>query len=331
MKIAAVIVTYSNRFMLLEKVIESLHNHNINKIIIVNNNSSAVSRQSMQNIQKDSKGKIKIVDFKRNTGSAVAFNKGIEEAFKENNIDFVWLLDDDNYAEKNSLKILISAYSELTKIHPKNKLILSSFRTCRKYFYDAVKSGKPELCVGTNNIFRNFNILDKLKKIIPKNKKPVIYPDAKWGEIGAAAFGGMFFHRSVLESMGKFDETFILYCDDVEFGYRVKKKGGITYCILDSKITDLEDSWNTEIFAPYVFATFKDYPKFYYDIRNRVYFEKKYLVTNWLLYITNMIIYLLIVYAIAITHANFQNIKVFTKAVYHGLTEKMGYNENYPL
>lgn len=331
MNIAAVIVTYSNRFKLLEKVIESLQNQGIIKIIIVNNNSSSGSRQSMQNIQEGSHGKIKIIDFDRNSGSAVAFNSGVEEAFKNNDIDYVWLLDDDNYAEKNSLAILISAYAELNKNYAKDKLILSSYRVCREYFYEAVKYGKPELCVGTNNIFRNFNILDRLKKSIKHGANHELESDVKWGEIGAAAFGGMFFHRSVFETMGKFDESFILYCDDVEFGCRVKKNGGVTFCVLDSRITDMEESWNTEIFAPYVFATFKSYPKFYYDVRNRVYFEKKYLVTCWPIYIINMIVYLLIVYAIAIVHGNFKNIKVFTKAVYDGLAEKLGYNEKFPL
>jgi len=331
MNIVAVIVTYANRFNLLKKTIDSLHNQAIAKIIIVNNNSSSESRQGMQIIQDQCRDKIEIIDFNINSGSAVAFNKGIEHAFKHDAIEYVWLLDDDNYAERNSLAVLISAYSELNKKYEKNKLILSSYRTCRKYFYEAAKYGKPELCVGTNNIFRNFNILDRVKNIFKYSKNSELDSDIKWGEIGAAAFGGMFFHRSVFETMGKFNESFILYCDDVEFGCRVKKNGGVTFCILDSRITDLEESWNTEIFAPYVFATFKSYPKFYYDVRNRVYFEKKYLVTCWLIYIINMIVYLLIVYAIAIVHGNFKNIKVFTNAVYDGLTEKLGYNEKFPL
>ncbi len=331
MKTAAVIVTYSNRYNFLERVVDSLQCQDIVKIVIVNNNSSNDSFNNMHRLKELYNGRIRIVDLHENLGSSVAFNRGIEEALKCNDADFLWLLDDDNYTEENSLSKLKSIYREINKNEPANRLVLSSFRINRDFFYKAVKLGKPELCVGTNNTFRSFNISDEFNKLNLFRSKVEKESDAEWGEVGSAPFGGMFLHRSVIEEMGIFDESFILYCDDTEFSCRVRDKGGKIYCVLNSKITDLEDSWNNNVFAPHLFSTCSDYQRLYYNIRNRVYLEKKYLVTCWPIYLLNMMIYSSIVYSISVFHGNFRNMKIFTRAIYDGLIGKLGYNEKYPL
>ena len=331
MKIAAVIVTYSDRFIFLEKVINSLLVQEITKIVIVNNRASHSSRLNIESLRELHGGRLSIVDLDKNSGSAVAFNRGVDEALKTEGIEYIWMLDDDNYTEENSLENLKSVYLEISETEPEDSIVLTSYRTNREFFYNAVKFKQPELCLGTNNIFRNFNILDILKKFIPFIDKKSFETEAIWGEVGSAPFGGMFFHRSLIEKMGVFDESFVLYFDDTEFSCRVREKGGNVYCALDSRITDLEDSWNTNVFAPYLFSTSNAYQKIYYNIRNRVHVEKKYLVTFPPLYILNMMIYMLIVYGISVFHGNFRNMRTFTSAVTDGLAGRMGYNEKYPL
>jgi len=331
MKTAAVIVTYSDRFNFLEKVINSLLVQDISKIVIVNNRASDASRINMQKLKDAHSSRLSIIDLDKNSGSAVAFNRGVEEVFKTEGIEYIWMLDDDNYTEKNSFENLKKVYLEIAETGPENSIVLTSYRTNREFFYNAVKYKQPELCLGTNNIFRNFNILDILKKFIPFTDKKAVETEAIWGEVGSAPFGGMFFHRSLIEKMGIFDESFVLYFDDTEFSCRVRGKGGKVYCALESRITDIEDSWNTNVFAPYLFSTSNAHQKIYYNIRNRVYVEKKYLVTFPPLYILNMMIYVLIVYGISAFYGNFRNIRVFTSAVTDGLAGRLGYNEKYPL
>lgn len=331
MKTAAVIVTYSDRFNFLEKTVNSLLKQDISEIIIVSNNSSASSSRKMHELGKIHKDMISVVDLQKNNGSAVAFNRGVEAALKSDGIDYIWMLDDDNYTEENSLEKLKSVYHEIAGTESGESIILTSYRTNREFFYNAVKYKKPELCLGTSNIFRNFNILDIIKKFTPFHREKAVETAENWGEVGSAPFGGMFFHRSLIERMGVFDESFVLYFDDTEFSCRVREKGGKVYCALESRITDLEDSWNTNVFAPHLFSTSRAHHKIYYNIRNRVFVEKKYLVTFLPLYILNMMIYILIVYGISAFYGNFRNIKTFTVAVMDGLAGRLGYNENYPL
>lgn len=331
MKTAAVIVTYSDRFTFLEKVINSLLRQDISEIIVVSNNSSSSSSRKMHELGAVHKDIISIIDLNKNSGSAVAFNSGVEAALKSAGIEYIWMLDDDNYTEENSFENLKKAYNEIAETEPEDSTVLTSYRTNRGFFYNAVKYKKPELCLGTKNIFRNFNILDILKKFIPFTDKKATETETKWGEVGSAPFGGMFFHRSLIEKMGIFDESFVLYFDDTEFSCRVREKGGKVYCALESRITDLEDSWNTNVFAPYLFSTSNAYQKIYYNIRNRVHVEKKYLVTFPPLYILNMMIYMAIVYGISVFYGNLRNIRIFTSAVADGLAGRLGYNEKYPL
>ncbi len=331
MKTAAVIVTYSDRFTFLEKVIISLLKQDISEIIIVNNNSSASGSRKMHEFRAIHKDIISIVDLDKNSGSAVAFNRGVEEALKIEGIEYIWMLDDDNYTEENSFENLKKVYLEIVETEPVDSIVLTSYRTNRDFFFNAVKYKQPELCLGTNNIFRNFNILDILKKFTPFTDKKSVETEAIWGEVGSAPFGGMFFHRTLIKKMGIFDESFVLYFDDAEFSCRVREKGGKLYCALESRITDLEDSWNTNVFAPYLFSTSDAHQKIYYNIRNRVHVEKKYLVTFPPLYILNMMIYVLIVYGISAYHGNLRNIRTFTAAVIDGLAGRLGYNEKYPL
>jgi GT2 family glycosyltransferase len=150
-----------------------------------------------------------------------------------------------------------------------------------------------------------------------------------YGEVFSVPYGGMFFHRDLVATRGSFDESYYIYLDDTEFCMRHRKAGGVILCALASKIDDLEISCYNTNRTIINFATKKIYFQMYYYIRNRVFFEKKYLVSSWPVYITNMILYSSVVTLIAVTRFKFKNLAVYYTALFHGLTGRMGFNEKY--
>ena len=48
--------------------------------------------------------RLKVIYLDENTGSAGGYKLGLEEAYKCNECEFIWLLDDDNKPQKDSLK-----------------------------------------------------------------------------------------------------------------------------------------------------------------------------------------------------------------------------------
>src|SRR5690606_1451793 len=95
MKICVVIVTYGNRFHLLEKPLLFFENGRAHRIIVIDNGSSKESKEKLNNYIKSSKTSIQVFDIGYNSGSAKGFKTGIEKALLTDCEHFL-LLDDDN-------------------------------------------------------------------------------------------------------------------------------------------------------------------------------------------------------------------------------------------
>jgi GT2 family glycosyltransferase len=269
MKVVGIIVTYANRYKHVQKVISALLCQGVYRIIIVNNNSAIESFNYYENISKNDK--ILIINLKKNTGTAFAFNRGIEKALEDNESEFIWLLDDDNLPSKNALNEVQKEYKNLGGY----KLIIAPVRKDKEIYRKAVVENLPYLTLGSKNIFRAFNIADFF---IKQNR--LINNERTCGEVHALPYGGMFFHKSILSGKDLLNEDYVLYSDDTEFCCRHRGYGGKIYCLLTCYIDDLEESWYANSFAPYNFATSKSLIKEYYIIRNRIAIEKKYLVSS---------------------------------------------------
>jgi len=117
--------------------------------------------------------------------------------------------------------------------------------------------------------------------------------------------------------------------DDLDFTHRLVQRGGKIVLLLNSKIVDIEESWNLKKFAFVSIAKENDCSRLYYAIRNKVYFEKSFLVDNFLIYFVNLVVYSSIVFTVSIINMKLKNIKTYCTAVKHGLNGKMGFNCDY--
>lgn len=316
MNIIAVIVTYSDRFHLLKQVIDACIASDINEIVVVDNNSDKSSKEQLKQFLNKLNSKITVIWNSSNLGSAKAYKQGLEKA-KNSNCDYIWLLDDDNKPQKNALKELIDFW----KKKPDKVKTLLSYRPDRVQYKQAVFEKNSKLVLSSKNSFSGFHIKEKIVNLFTISNS-VIDNSLKYGQIEYAPYGGMFFEKSLLNEIGYPNEEFFLYSDDHDWSYRITMKGMEIYLVLDSVIDDIDTSWALKEKKSSVFKKLKNAPPFriYYAYRNRILFEKKYLVSSNFVYNFNKFIFTFILFFYSFNSKNF---KVYLKALKDARTNNL--------
>ncbi len=327
-KITVITVTYDNRFYLLKQVIDACLRERVDRIIIVDNNSSLSVREQLKKIKRELKDKIKVLSLDDNIGSAGGYKLGLQEAYNDPDCDFIWLLDDDNKPREGALSNLMSFWNSLEEENKEEKVALLSFRPSREIYKTAVLKNNYQLLLGRKNSFLGFHFIDfpskvlrKVGLIIMRNGKNL---KARVGVVPVAPYGGLFFHKKLLDVIGFPREDFFLYADDHEWTYRITRHGGKIIIVFDSIIDDLDASWHMkESLSFYTFLHAESQMRVYYSVRNRIIFEKENLVSIPILYVSNIVIYKYLLKFFYLFSGNKKkaatNIKIFNKAVKDGL------------
>ena len=332
-KVCVVTVTYGNRFHLLKQVIDAVLKEGVCKVVVVDNNSEPESREKLREYERKlGNQKIKVLYLDDNCGSAGGFKRGLEEAYNDPDCEFIWLLDDDNKPMEGALKALLDFWDSLEEENKEEKVALLSYRFRKEQLAKkAIIHNKPELVLGLKNSFLGFHVKELHKKIyrylkrslkLEDNNAVKQESDKKFGIVPVVPYGGLFIHKNLLGKIGYPNENFYLYSDDHEWSYRITKKGGKIYLILNSKVDDIELSWhiprNSKATAFSIISKGDPF-RVYYMVRNRVYFEVNNLVDNKIIYWINILMYMLLIF-----FSSTKNIKLITKAVKDGYKGKLG-------
>ena len=105
-KMAAVVVTYNRRILLLE-CIEALKKSDIQTdIIIIDNASTDGTEKTVRHLIDNDN--IFYYNTGKNIGGAGGFNYGIRKAY-EAGYNYIWLMDDDTIVKKDTLTALFEA------------------------------------------------------------------------------------------------------------------------------------------------------------------------------------------------------------------------------
>ena len=197
-KVAVIVVNWK-KYDITSSCIESILNStNSNfKIILVDNESD---NKKVKNFKY--KNEIEIIQNKKNEGFSKANNIGIDYALK-NNYDYTILINNDTIVEKNLIEVLLkTAQGEnFSVVQP---LIL-------KY------NGKEIWNAGgrINYFFGNFITRKKVVNSLNSSHELI-----EW-------FTGCccLFKTNIFKEIGKLDESFFAYYEDVDFSLRLKKHG----------------------------------------------------------------------------------------------------------
>lgn len=207
-EIIAVVVTY-NRPFLLCRCLNAINNQTkkTDRIIIIDNNSNADCQKIFRNFILKNKIEFDIpiswIKLNENIGGAGGFSEGIKEAYKHNP-DFIWLMDDDGYPEKNCLKVLLSLSSQELFIGP---IVLDD--------KDENYLSFPLRIPGSLRTIRTKRDLNKFFCKEEKLFKGVLLP-----------FNGVLLPTYNLDKIGFPIRDFFIWGDEVEYTKRFLKMGG---------------------------------------------------------------------------------------------------------
>jgi len=332
MQVCGVIVTYGDRFHLLSQVIDALLKERIDKIVIIDNGSPA---NTQTGIKKYSANVI-LHRFEENKGTAIAFKTGIIKAI-ETNCKFIWLMDDDTVPATGSLDHLKDFWKNFSKIEKEKKIAICSYRKDRSNFVKAFTNNNPDEILPAKNNFAGFHIKNLFTKIHERintgNKKP-FKPAPGAARISAASYGGLLFHKDLIEKIGLPDESYFLYVDDFDLTYRITKAGGEIWIVTNSVIHDLECSFYLPAKKNILYHSAFDSPKdssSYYALRNTVYFSKKFLVNNKFVYALNRFLFLVFITIIGILRGKSKRLKLIHSAIKDGEKGRLGFNPEYKI
>ena len=338
MKVCALVVTYNDRFKYLEKVIDQLLQSDINGIIVIDNNSSLNSCDQLNTLEKKYSGWLKAIYLNENIGSAGGYFAGLQEFYRMDDYDFVWLLDDDNVPEKNALDIIKKFWLNLNSKDKEDNIALLSYRNDRNIYYEAVLKNNPDMVIGQKNGFLGFDLrtylIRKRNKLFNIQSSDRLHMDEniEYGKVSASYYGGLFFHKKLLEGIGYPNPDFFVYMDDIEFTSRINKTGGVLYVLFKSRINDIDEKWKDKkengsvLKLPSINDLNAD--RFYYQLRNRLYFEKHYWVTNRFIFRINKNVYILILKLVMLFNKKLKYKSVIKRAIKDALEDNLGRRTN---
>lgn len=208
-RVLALVVTY-NRLNFLKRCLSFLENQNrkINQILVVNNNSNDGTQQYLE-----TKKNIKVIN-QENTGSAGGWHTGIEYGLK-NDFDYIWMMDDDGYPDKNSLKNLLNSFTE-------SHSCISSV-VLNENLNNLLVFPIPKLNNYNNPVI--FSLFRKFKKLSTfKDNLIQFYSYAN-------LFNGSLVCIKSIKKIGNINKNYILYGDEVDYFYRLRKIGKVVTCL----------------------------------------------------------------------------------------------------
>jgi GT2 family glycosyltransferase len=279
MNILAIIVTYGNRFCYLKQVVQRLLKEKIKTILIISNGTDNITTKLIVDLKKKSKI-IKLIILKKNKGSAFAIKKGLKYSLKSD-CKFILLLDDDNLPTLRFTKILEKKYQQYGNSY---KNIISPNRYKLKYYKNLQSKNNPFFFL--NNNFIKFNFLQIIFYFIKKFfiKKEKLKKNIL---MQVAPYGGLFFNKEVLKSLGYPKTNFFLYADDFDFTLRMTRNNFNIYYSKEYLIKDLDPTLDENNY----FSKKIDEKKIFFQMRNHTYFSRNF-ITNKIIYYSNMYIFL---------------------------------------
>ena len=276
MNLGVVTVTYGNRIKYLSKLISGLDSEVVKLICVIVNGSP---KRLFKNFT--STKKVKFIFNSENLGSAKGYKQGIEFFKSSSDIDFLWLMDDDNLPKPNAIENLIKFHKSCNFNNEKDALL--SYRPDRPNFLEAVRTNNGSIMLKGKNSALGFSLFGNNHHFSDYHKKG----------LKVAPYGGFFFNKNLIDKIGYPDEKYFLYGDDYDFTIRVSKNGGKIILVEDSVINDLETSFhikndkkNTVLKTRYHNTNNLD--RIFYSVRNGIKFELKYMVDNKLFYYLNL-------------------------------------------
>ncbi|MDM5263072.1 glycosyltransferase [Sulfurovum sp. XTW-4] len=196
--VTAVIVTY-NRLEKLKYTIDNSLQEDLEKIVVVNNNSNDGTKEYLDSFKSE---RLVVKHLDENIGGAGGFNVGIQLALEQENVDWIVCYDDDSYPKKGAIStfkgqsldeisaVAAAVYLPNGAISVMNKVRFNPFKNM-KIFIDTFLKRKS-IYVSEESYKKETNI-----------------------SIDASTFVGFFVKASVVRTIGLPRKELFIYADDL--------------------------------------------------------------------------------------------------------------------
>lgn len=296
MKILAAVVTH-NRSKLLLRCIESLRKQTFqtDEILVINNGSTDNTKEilSINNVKHINQD---------NLGSAGGWNTAINFGLS-NNFDYIWLMDDDGFPDKESLKNLVNALDD--SISCLSSIVVSEDDDTKLVFgFPKVdKDGIPRL----NSFWKK---IYEVNGLVPNKNGLIEY---------AHLFNGALISISHIRKIGNVNTQYFMYGDEVDYYFRLRLSGKVMSCI------------KSKHYHPNVFLREYSLMRIYYNIKNNLINYQKYHNYIYLKKILGPAVILLrilktngLMFVLSLIFG--RNAKVFYTAIYRGFKNQIGHD-----
>ncbi len=246
--VLAIVVTYNRKELLLE-CIDALLNQSVKcKILIVNNNSTDDTEETIKKMTSD---ELHYINTGANLGGAGGFNFGLKYGYENFKNDYFWIMDDDTIPDRDALAELLNAAGRVN-----NQFGFLSSKT-----------------VWTDGSFCKMNAQKTLEEKWIEDFDLIEYGMLR---IEASTFVSCFFKREAVEKAGLPLKEFFIWNDDIEYTKRISKK----YCeknyFVGKSIVVHKMRANT-IATVFDEKDMNRIKRQFYNYRNKFYLDKKYL------------------------------------------------------
>jgi GT2 family glycosyltransferase len=223
--IAAVVVTY-NRKMMLIQCLDALLSQSrpVERIVVIDN----ASTDGTGDLVKERYGNlVQHVLLPENVGGAGGFHNGMALAY-QGGYDLIWVMDDDVRPEQDCLRELLSVSSSARVLAPIR--VSETGEIVDMAHARVTRSGKRERSRYVCHLFPN-----------PSNLPRLI-------ELENVSFEGPLFHRSVISDAGLPRSDFFILCDDAEYSWRVTRLGlGPLQCVTAARMIRMLPASNAAV------------------------------------------------------------------------------------
>lgn len=256
MKITVVIVTF-NRLNLLKKTLTAVKNQTIriDQIVVVNNSSTDGTETWLES-QNDI-----LTITQENTGGAGGFESGIKNAI-QNFSDWIWVMDDDVFPQKDALE---------------NLLVYKDFSLCiqpRRIY----ESGDDVRWGGIYNTNQGGGLV--------MGTKPNQQSVKDFYITNTCCFEGMLIHRELVDLIGYPDKNFFISGDDTAYGLMATQYTNII--LVNSAILEKAGSIEDKKSPMYIYYLYRNF--FHLHDYHKKLYKKNFSPYAWLRYIYGFMI-----------------------------------------
>lgn len=322
--VVAAIVTYGARQPMLLAVLERLREEGVGRAIVIDNGAHWPVAAMLATQFGDW---VRVVPMGGNMGSACGFVAAFEAAMQTDRA-LIWILDDDNRPQRGCLSALQAAYAQETMRTPADMLALVAMRT--EHATDNVSA--RQLMTRWDS-FGGFHVADIVAKIVHRLPGRVQH-QLRHIDLGVTHFGGMLFHRSLVQRFGLPQREFYMYGDDTEFTWRITSGGGRIVQVAEALVEDLEESFQqtAHVRNRFVGALLSDSDfRTYYSVRNMAFFESRFRRRRRLLFALNRQLYFAILRLYARRLGRMDRYRFIYASANEGLSGERGPNARFPL